>query len=326
MLVRKLCHTALAAVMTATTLQAVAIVPARNFNPVVLIHGLPVTPETNSIKSGDHRLSLQTDLSSIAVVDDEESDETLIFDGETRRVALRYEWGFMDRAVIGIDIPWIKHSGGSLDSFLSDYHDALGLPDGDRPSLPEDDLRFQYQRNGVDQLNFRESASGLGNISLFASLPMIAYPDANAALGIQINLPTGDADKLTGSDGASVALWLQESTQIDEHWRAWYSIGGMWLDDGEILAEQQESAVGFMNFGVGRQLGRRSEIYLQVDGHTKFYDDSDMKLLGDSVQLTVGASTRFNGGWQLSANLTEDIDTEASPDVVFNIALNKTFR
>ncbi len=325
MLIKQVCNSIGAGALALFTLQAAALVPARDMNPVVLMHGLPAIPDTTDVKAGDHRFGISADLSSVAVIDEDE-DETLIFDGETRRVALRYEWGFTDRAVIGIEIPWIKHSGGTLDSFLDDYHDALGLPNGDRPHLPENKIRFQYSHNGVNELNFRDHAEGLGNVSIFGSFPMIAYPEANSSLGIQINLPTGDPDKLTGSDGASVALWLHETTQVDELWQAWYTLGGIWMDDGEVLGARQESGAGFLNLGFSRLVGASSSLHLQIDAHSKLYADSDMKLLGDSVQLTVGTTTRFSGGWNLTVNLTEDIDTEASPDVVFNFALTKTFR
>jgi long-subunit fatty acid transport protein len=49
------------------------------------------------------------------------------------------------------------------------------------------------------------------------------------------------------------------------------------------------------------------------------------ELDGDAVVLTFGGTYRTTGGWQFDVGVSEDVEVDASPDVVFNIAARRGF-
>jgi hypothetical protein len=60
--------------------------------------------------------------------DDGESDsEQLIIDGETTTIALSIRRRVHERLELGIAVPYVQHSGGTLDGFIKDWHSMLGL-------------------------------------------------------------------------------------------------------------------------------------------------------------------------------------------------------
>lgn len=54
---------------------------------------------------------------------------------------------------------------------------------------------------------------------------------------------------------------------------------------------------------------------LQLQGHTSYYEDSQLQILGDTYFLTFGGSIKINQCNQLDIAMSEDINVGASPDV-----------
>jgi hypothetical protein len=80
--------------------------------------------------------------------DDGESDsEQLIIDGETTTIALSIRRRVHERLELGIDVPYVQHSGGTLDGFIKDWHSMLGLSNFRRDG-PNDQLRHAYISDG----------------------------------------------------------------------------------------------------------------------------------------------------------------------------------
>ena len=48
--------------------------------------------------------------------------------------------------------------------------------------------------------------------------------------------------------------------------------------------------------------------------------------LNHAVVLTLGGSWRTAGGWRYDVGVSEDLQAGASPDIVFNFAVARTYR
>ena len=59
---------------------------------------------------------------------------------------------------------------------------------------------------------------------------------------------------------------------------------------------------------------------LQLQGHTSYYDQSQLKILGDTYFLTIGGAITINQCNQLDIAVSEDIKVSASPDASFLIS------
>ena len=65
------------------------------------------------------------------------------------------------------------------------------------------------------------------------------------------------------------------------------------------------------------QLVEWLDLKLQVNGHTGYYKNNSLRLLGSTYIGTFGASFHVNARNDIDASVNEDIKVSASPDVSF---------
>jgi hypothetical protein len=321
--VRGLPLAALLATGVAGPVAAQPLAPFATFNqsPIVQVHGLPAPGEAQVIAPGRARYVLQVDRASNYSVAHRD-DEAVLFDGETTRGVFAYSRGLGNNFELGIELPYVTHSGGSLDDFIIHWHDTFGLPQGGRVSAPRNQLDYSYVRDGRQLLALSDSTGGLGDVRLSAAWQW----RRDLALRAQLKLANGDAQRLLGSGGVDLALWA--SGQLRQKWfglaGAWYGSAGLLLmGDGEVLAAQQRRVAPFGSLGAGLRPLRRLALKLQLDFHGALYKDSALKeIAANAVQLVMGADVFFSPHTRLTLGVVEDLTVNASPDVVFHAALN----
>jgi hypothetical protein len=253
--------------------------------------------------------------------------ETVFLDGESRRLELGATRGLGNGWEIGFSLPWISYSGGSLDNFIEGWHRTFGLPDGDRPAYRRNRLRFQYQRAGTDELNITNAESGVGDLQLNAAYSLSSTTHSAVALAAAINLPTGDADKLTGSDATNLSLTLAATRYalFDLPLTATVNVGSMWLERGAVLGDRQKNTVWFGAAEIGWAVADAWRLKAQLAAHTAFYR-SDLRELGAaSAQLLLGGSVRLSPRYWLDIAVGEDIAVDTAPDVTLQLALRTAF-
>lgn len=293
-----------------------------NRQPLVQLHNLPGARSGVVLTAGNDVVRLGFDVAN-NFTDSSRGSESVLIDGESRRVELGWDHGFANGWEIGIALPWIEYQGGSLDRAIEKWHDTFGLPDGDRADTRRNQLHFQYTRDGVAELDFDRAESGIGDLQLHAAYSLLQTDQRAAALAMTVSLPTGDADKLTGSDAASVAMTLAV-TQYELFGlplTATGNLGAMLLNDGDVLADRQKNVVCFGAAELGWAVADAWRLKLQVNAHSAFYD-SALRELGDpSVQLLMGGSVRLAPRWYLDIAVGEDIAVNTAPDVTFQVGL-----
>jgi hypothetical protein len=314
-------------------LQAFDIVPfnTKNQSPVVQIYGLPSAGNAVLLPSGQKEIRLTLDHSSNYVADSN-TREQIVLDGETTRVTLGGRYGLSKKVELGIDIPYLAHGGGFLDGFLINYHDIFGFPQGGRDLAPRNRLLYRYIRDGVERLKVDGSENGLGDISLTAGLQL--YHDEQphplaVALRASVKLPTGDSASLRGSGSTDASAWISASDDFKlplGHGTVFAAAGLMAMTQGDVLPEQQRSRVGFGSIGAGWNPLSWLALKLQLDAHTPFYKDSDLKALSaNAVQLLIGGTLGLSERITLDIAVSEDIATKTSPDAVFHFNLSTRF-
>ena len=250
----------------------------------------------------------------------ERGDEALLVDAETREARLTVQSSLTHtRFAWQLQLPYRYTGGGSLDSFIDSWHDTFGLPDGARSALPSDRIGIAYTRAGTRRLNIDSSASGLGDIQA-----ALGYEFPLLTAWLTIKLPTGDADKLTGSGSTDVSLVLAGQHGLGERWSVFGQAAATHLGEGDLLSDRQRSVVWSGMAGVGVQVWRGLSLKAQIDAHTAVYD-SDLDYLSDAVVLTVGGDYLFQSGWRLDLGVSEDLAVEHSPDVVFVAGIKQSW-
>lgn len=295
--------------------------PTRDQNPLLAGFGLPHAMPARIAAADEWQFGADFNWGSSAILQ-ANSREALVVDAETRELRATIGRGLGDRFALQLQIPYRTTSAGSLDGFIDDWHGWFSLPKGDRPLLPEDRYRIGYRRDGVSALDIHSSSSGLADISADVGYQIAADATSSLAAWLSVKLPTGDADKLTGSGATDVSLVIAGDRRLASRWSVFGQLGASYLGDGALLAEQQRSVVWSGMAGVGFDLSTAIELQAQLDAHSAAFDSTALEFLGDTALLTVGGSYRFASGWQLDLGVSEDIVVEGSPDVVFVVGIS----
>jgi len=232
----------------------------------------------------------------------------------------------------GIEIPYVIHGGGFLDGFIINYHDFFGFPQGGRDQAPRNRLLYLYTRDGVEKLKIDSASSGLGDVSLFVGFQMYndgkEYPNA-VALRTSFKLPTGDSGQLHGSGGTDFAIWLTAGSDHKlgaGHWTIFGSAGILAMTDGKVIEEQQHNLVGFGSMGAGWSPLSWIAFKVQLDAHTPFYKDSQLRELNaEALQLLIGGTLSFSKQTTFDIGVSEDLIVHTSPNIVFHFDLKTKF-
>ncbi len=297
-----------------------------NHSPLVGVYGLPGTESAILLGEGETSGALLVDVASHNITEDDAGigSETLQVDGETLRTTMVFRYGLSESWQLGLDIPYVRHSGGSLDGFIEDWHRTFGLPQGGRDKQPSNRLRIRYTDKGVERVLLAKPASGLGDIQLKAAWQIHQKSGSQSVLQLSVKLPTGKAKDLTGSGGTDVSAgvawsntgWLSDwQVQLD-------ASGGILLPGkGDLLRGQQESVVGYGSVGASWQAWPSVALQTQVDVHSGFYDSSLDELSGVAARLFLGGTVRLADNWSLVADVSEDLTVNRASDVVLQLGI-----
>lgn len=206
-----------------------------------------------------------------------------------------------------------------MDRPIDAYHQALGLPEGSRPVIEHDQIEVNYTQNSNQLLLLNSEQASIGDLSL--QLAWQAYQTDSSSLSywLSLKLPSGDAEKLTGSGALDISTWASIDYRLNDTRWLYAQVGVLYMGEGEVIKNIQNSWATFINAGIKFQPWEQIELKAQLDIHSAFYD-SDIEFLSDVIQLTFGGSYLINKKHKLDFAVAEDIQENASPDVNFNIS------
>ena len=296
----------------------------KNLSPVTGLLGLPSQRSADTAPAGAFAAALHNSIASHYVLDGS-SDEYLNLDGETLRVALDLRYGLFADWELQLEVPWLDHSGGNLDSLIDDWHDLWGMSDGGRSQVPTDLLDYRYATPGTD-FGLQEDSSGLGDVSL--SLNHVFYRDAGAVASVVLGYKfgTGDEDDFLGSGADDGFLAIRFSGQdLSGLPLSWHGqVGYLRAGDSDLLEDVQEQNLWFAGLALDWALAENWSLIAQLDSNAAPLD-SDLKAVGGEAYLfTAGARWRFAQHWSADVSVVEDIRVETGPDVTFQASLRYT--
>jgi hypothetical protein len=295
--------------------------PLRNYNPFLQIFGLPAFQSPRLLQPGKSEFDV-----SLVISNDEDdalrSDESLVIDGETYILSVSYKRRLLEQLELGIEVPFVRHSGGVLDSAIEEWHDLFGLSNSTRDN-PDDRLQFLYDRGVATLYELRSTSSGIGDMQLSLAMPLRKMTIRGA-----IKLPTGNPDKLTGSGAVDVSLGLyaSRSTTLFERTLAYSGfVGILALGDGDVLPQLQRSAVPYGGLALRWRTTDRFAIAAQWYGQGSYFDSDIDEIGGSTMQLAVGADYRFSRAI-LRAAIVEDITSSTTPDFALHLSIRSVSR
>ncbi len=138
-------------------------------------------------------------------------------DGETMRTVIDFALGMNERFEFDVEIPFLMHTGGFLDSIIDEYHEALSLPDGGRPGFQRDRYANGYVTPGTSVfVEGGRDGIRLGDIVLTGRTALVKAGEGHPAISLSLSakLPTGDADRLDGSGSADYGAAIEVSGRV----------------------------------------------------------------------------------------------------------------
>jgi hypothetical protein len=292
------------------------------------IFGFPESTEGGQlIGRGQHRWDTSLIIASHNI-DETRNGEDFRLDGETNRLAFTYGYGFSDKLDISIEVPYLSHRAGSLDSIIDSFHDILIFTGGGaRAKREQDQLEIFYADSQAALVDVTNNASGISDVRLLAGWQLSTSEDRNTALRFGIKLPTGDSDGLLGSGGTDISLGL--ASDVTGLWgktklSGFYRVNVTYLGEPDRLADRYKNLVGQLSFGLGYELHRIVDLKLQSRIRSAVYDSEIENLVVPSVALTFGADFRVSDHYRLVLSVGEDPKVGSVPDVSFQIALRYT--
>ncbi|MEM8496892.1 MAG: DUF3187 family protein [Pseudomonadota bacterium] len=288
--------------------------------------GLPNIEDARALKEQQNTIAFTLEQTSQFAIDDHGSEQAFL-DGESTTATLKLRRSLSSRFVLGLDVPFISHDGGFMDSFVEGWHRAFGLPNARREEFPRNQLLFAVS---TPQASARLDVSGrgLGDVALLAQYQLTANQTSNLALQLRLESPSGNAAKMTGSESWDVALGVNTyHNELAGDWQISFhgSLGVILPGDSELLPQLQNDTVFYGSAALALPAFYEwLTLKAQLEAHSAFYD-TDIKSLGStSMQLTFGAGIQLDTRWNLNIGLSEDIAVRTAPD--FTVVMSLEYR
>jgi hypothetical protein len=247
----------------------------------------------------------------------------LLVDGESTELRWIGNWRLSRHWQMQLSVPFVHYGGGQLDSFIDDWHRLLGLPRGDRPARPEDELEFAYHRADGAGIDITDSHTGFADSSVEIAYTLMAAARGTVNFWVGVELPTGDRDALTGNGSVDAAAWMNGAWQLSTRWQLDATLGITRPGSVEPLPLTARAMVPFGTFALSWRGGASYGLSLQFDAHDSCIEDSNVEFLGAAVMLTAGGYYRGGNGWRFEFGASEDVRVGASPDVVFFFGIRR---
>lgn len=294
-----------------------------DYGPLTGIFGFPSSTEGAEIVSrGRHNWGASLGTASHSI--DESSDgEILRFDGETTRLAMTYRYGISDQLDIGVEVPYVWHESGNLDSLIDSWHDFFGLPEGSRTMREPDQLEFVYANSQTTLIDVTNNVHGVGDVRLLAGWKLSKTATRSTALQLGVKLATGDSDTLMGSGGTDVSLGIaRDAIGIlgNANLSSFYRVNVTYLGEPDRLANRYNDLVGQLALGFGFRANQNVDLRLQARIRSAVYESDIDNLGATSMSLTFGADFSLSERHRLALSVGEDVKSGSAPDVSFQIA------
>jgi Protein of unknown function (DUF3187) len=289
----------------------------RDENPLVRSFYLPLPSDGRLTDGAD--LSATLSISNTLNVENR-PQENLLVDGESHTLRLSYEDALYQSWRFRFTIPIINDSGGFLDSTIDHWHRWFGLNPGNRPFYPQNELVYSYSGRG--NIDLTQPQTSIGDIS--GELGWYPIDDAHRTVSLWggLEAPTGSVAKLTGDGAWDGAVWAHGALRWPQ-WQLAAELGLAQPFGDEIFAGAGHRTSLFARFAATRALGSAWSLRAQLDGQTGRVEDSNLRFLGPSLQLTVGAIRRLGRNWRIEFGFAEDAAVNTAPDITFFLGIRR---
>lgn len=276
--------------------------------------------ETASIENS---FSVSLSHSSIYLVRDS-AEWSMGLDMEITELNVRFRRNIKDFIELGVDIPFLSFNSGFMDGFLNSYHDAFGFPDYGRSNRPDNEFLYEVRRKGVLIVKGESGRIGIGDIR-FAIKKPILKGDPSISIKVDLELPTGDAEKGYGSGSIDAGAVVLLDKKLSEKIKAYCNLGV--VSPGDLKGHEKVELREFIHGGAGveaalwKDLSLLGQLFIQGSPFPKT-DISSVDRL--AVLFSLGGRY-YSGNNSLEFSFTEDPNTSGAPDFALSFSFKRRF-
>lgn len=291
-----------------------------NLSPIAQLVALP-SQRSADIKQGIS-VTLHSDVAT-HFVSQESERERVFFDGETQKHSVNIRWGLSPQWELSARIPSIKHNGGFVDSYVNRWHDFFGMSDGGRSTLPEDQIRFQF--DGAEQQGLLDrSVSGQGDTTVELSYVSERQQELQITSAVGYKASTGSSDRWLGSGADDLYGVTRFSGAHQEnlplYWHGQFGVTR--VGQSALFGAQQKDWLWFTGLSAEWLLNDRWSLIAQLDSHSALLT-SELDALGKTAGiLSLGLRRQLDRQWAFDVSFAEDIMVESAPDIIFQASLH----
>ena len=284
----------------------------RNTSPVSATLGLPraasaVLPAPGAV-AADLALDWASDFTT-----NQRGDASVRLDGESLAGTLRLERGLALGWAASLTVPFGTRGGGVLDQPIDGWHNLWGLPEGGRDRAPTGAVSLSASEAGVSAFALGQRRSSLGDVQLGLARTLVDDGASVLTLRAQLELPTGSASELWGSDAWEGSLALALARPLGP--LALTLQGGVLAGSASDFDPfKRKDLAGFGALALAWPLSPRWSLLGQLDGHSALLDTPLTPLGGWSVQGLLGLRWRSAGAFSMDFGFSEDLRPGSASD------------
>ena len=226
--------------------------------------------------------------------------------------------GLPKQIELGASIPFYIYYGGFLDGFVGGFHEFLGLPNFLRGMTENGQTRYEYVTPRATPFLGEESTAGVGDVTIHFKKTLYDKGRYAFAVRSDLKLPTGNAEKLSGSGTTDVGIGAAFD-RITDRWALYVNASYHFLGQPENF--ESKNFFSFMG-GADWRFKPRLTAHLQYD-YARPFVVSTLPIFNDAAsQLAVGLRWRYSDRFVYEWRFVEDF-SDVSPDftIAFQLGL-----
>jgi hypothetical protein len=288
-----------------------------------LIHGQALPTNAALIHEKETQWS-----SSLAITNtlnvESSTNKSIHLDYENYRLNLSYQYGLNENWNIKFDLPVIYQGGGIFDSSINRWHDFFDLPEASRPFVENNLYNINYASQGKTFLSLNDTNLSLGDLQIAAARKLVDNESTAISVWTSLKLPTGNKNKITGSGSADASAWLAINQKLADNWLLNINAGTTILGSNTYKDITLSDYTVYGHVMLGWIVTDSISLKVQLQGHSSYYDDSQLRILGSTHLLTFGGTIKINHCHYFDIAMTEDIKLGASPDASLLLSWRNT--
>ncbi|MFQ5537907.1 MAG: DUF3187 family protein [Gemmatimonadota bacterium] len=251
----------------------------------------------------------------------------LFLDLERLITTATLRWGVREGLEAGARLTFESTGPGILDTFISEWHQMLGLGNANRERYPA----FRYDQvlkddRGNIRLRIPRRTLGLEDVRLFAKWRIAGGPAAARALSLRAVARIPTAQNVVGGERSDLALLALGRTR----WGAFHLHGMAGVSTvraSSDLADIMSPAGWYLTLALERPLLPCLSGVVEVAAATaKIRGFNDPEIDGSPVSVLFGLVGTAGHGWRWEAGFQEDIPADKpSIDFTLGLGLGRSF-